>query len=45
MRVLLQRRLMELLSEPLFSLDDLMPSLFDKPLLTDQPNVSQSAWH
>jgi hypothetical protein len=29
----------------LFFLDDLMPSLFGRPLLTDQPNVSQIAWH
>jgi hypothetical protein len=29
----------------LFFLDDLLPSLFGKPLLSDQPNRSQIAWH
>ena len=29
----------------LFFLDDLVPSLFGKPLLSDQPNRSQIAWH
>ena len=29
----------------LFFLDDLLPSLFGKPLLTDQPNRSLIAWH
>ena len=29
----------------LFFLDDLLPSLFGKPLLTDQPNRSVIAWH
>ena len=29
----------------LFFLDDLLPSLFGKPLLSDQPNRSLIAWH
>jgi hypothetical protein len=29
----------------LFFLDDLPPSVFGKPLLSDQPNRSQTAWH
>lgn len=29
----------------LFFLDDLLPSLFGKPLLSDQPDRSQIAWH
>ena len=29
----------------LFFLDDLLPSVFGKPLLSDQPNRSQIAWH
>jgi hypothetical protein len=29
----------------LFFLDDLLPSLFGKPLLSDRPNRSQIAWH
>jgi hypothetical protein len=29
---------------PLF-LDDLLPSLFGKPLLSNQPDRSQTAWH
>jgi len=29
----------------LFFLDDLVPSLFGKPLLTDQPSRSLTAWH
>ena len=29
----------------LFFLDDLLPSVFGKPLLSDQPNRSQTAWH
>ena len=29
----------------LFFLDELIPSLFGKPLLTDQPNRSLFAWH
>jgi hypothetical protein len=29
----------------LFFLDDLLPSVFGKPLLTDKPEVSQTAWH
>jgi hypothetical protein len=29
----------------LFFLDDLVPPLFGKPLLSDQPNRSQIAWH
>ena len=28
----------------LFFLDDLMPSLFGKPLLSNQPGRSQTAW-
>ena len=28
----------------LFFLDDLLPSIFGKPLLTDKPNISQIAW-
>lgn len=31
-------------AQALFFLDDLMPSLFRKPLLTDKPTVSQTAW-
>ena len=29
----------------LFFLDDLIPSVFGKPLLSDKPEVSQIAWH
>jgi hypothetical protein len=29
----------------LFFLDDLIPSLFSKPLLSDQPSRSLIAWH
>jgi hypothetical protein len=29
----------------LFFLDDLLPSVFGKPLLSDKPEVSQIAWH
>ena len=29
----------------LFFLDDLIPKLFDKPLLTDKPDRSLIAWH
>jgi hypothetical protein len=29
----------------LFFLDELIPSLFGKPLLTDQPYRSLFAWH
>jgi hypothetical protein len=29
----------------LFFLDDLIPSLFGKPLLTDKPERSLIAWH
>jgi hypothetical protein len=29
----------------LFFLDDLLPSLFGKPLLSGQPDRSQIAWH
>jgi hypothetical protein len=29
----------------LLFLDDLLPSLFGKPLLSNQPDRSQTAWH
>ena len=29
----------------LFFLDDLVPKLFDKPLLTDKPERDQLSWH
>jgi hypothetical protein len=29
----------------LFFLDDLIPKLFDKPLLSDKPDRSLIAWH
>ena len=29
----------------LFFLDDLLPSVFGKPLLSDKPEVNQIAWH
>ena len=29
----------------LFFLDDLIPKLFDKPLLTDKPERDQLSWH
>jgi hypothetical protein len=29
----------------MFFLDDLIPSLFDKPLLSDKPDRSLIAWH
>jgi len=32
-------------AELLFFIDDLLPSIFGKPLLSDQPNRSLIAWH
>ena len=32
-------------AELLFFLDDLLPSVFGKPLLSHKPEVSQIAWH
>ena len=29
----------------LFFLDDVLPSLFNKPLLSDKPERNQIAWH